>query len=98
MAHPAVADIHAGEDELPAATADTAGAAVGQITIAASAAVDSDDEDFAACDAYVKRSMSIGAGHADSSERGSPTESAIDAGWGYSGFRRPPAEVADAMP
>ena len=71
---------------------------VGQIAIAASAAVDSDDGDLTACDAGVKRRMRIGAGHADSSERGSLTESAIRrADGGYSGFRRPPAEVENAM-
>ncbi len=89
---------HPGVDDLPAAVAASAGAAVGQIAIAASAAVDSDDGDLTACDADVKRSMRIGAGHADSSERGSPTESAIRrADGGYSGFRRPPAEAENAM-
>lgn len=82
MAHPAVADIHAGEGELPIAAVDTASAAAGQIAIAASAAVDSDDGDLTACGTYAKRTVSIGAGHADSSERGSPTESAIAAGMG----------------
>lgn len=69
-----------------------------QTAHAAGAAVDGDDGDFAAGDADVKRGMSIGAGHADPRNRAAPPSPQIAAGWGYNVFRRPPAEVADAMP
>ncbi len=103
VAHPARAPVAAGKGPLPPAPVGTSGPAgfeIGEGTErrVVGAEVHGVVGDFTAEHADGKGGVSIGAGHQRILGTGQPHRiRGSPRGWGYSGFRRPPADVADAM-